>query len=255
MPDLPPRQITAPWVLRFVQDRHHRDGIHLDADSAWEFRVLGGLVERVRRAAKSYLLLEKHGYAAEGRVLVRSALEHAGTAQWAYLVVGGISRLEVSLLAKRHEYASSNRPGDEDWDDLLNDLEARIPRHEVDPARRAAALTKFTGTGGILADLDKTGYFKKAFVVLSRVNHVSDEAVTDYFVDVDDQTFVADSPESRFEDAVFHTLATACCLASWLMARLERNEREVRAARSQHLLWRLDTHLPSERRRFSAETE
>lgn len=253
MPDTPPRHLTAPWVLRFIQDRHHRDGIHLEADSAWEFRVLGGLVERVRRAAKAYLLLEKNGFAAEGRVIVRSALEHAVTAQWAYLTVGGIDRLEVSLLSKRHEYASSTRPGDEDWDDLLADLDRRIPRHRDDPKRRASALPKFTGADGILSDLDKTGYLKKAFVVLSRVNHVSDEAVTDYFVEVDDQTFVADSPASLFDDDVFHTLATACCLAAWLMARLEKNEHEIRAARSQHLLWRLDTHLPVERRRFPTE--
>ncbi|MDF2558990.1 MAG: hypothetical protein K0R99_436 [Microbacterium sp.] len=255
MQDLPPRHLTAPWVLRFVQDRHHRDGIHLDADSAWEFRVLGGLVERVRRAAKAYLLLESKGFAAEGRVIVRSALEHAVTAQWAYLTLGGIDRLEVSLLSKRHEYARSARPGDEDWDHLLDDLEQRIPRHPDDPMRRAAALPKFTGEGGVLSDLDTTGYLKRAFVVLSRVNHVSDEAVTDYFVEIEDQTYVADSPASLFDDDVFHTLATACCLASWLMARLEKNEHEIRAARSQHLLWRLDTNLSPQRRRFPAETE
>lgn len=40
---------------------------------------------------------------------------------------------------------------------------------------------KFTGAEGILAQLDKTGYLMRAFVVLSRVNHVTDEAVTDYF--------------------------------------------------------------------------
>lgn len=255
MTDPPPRDHTAPWVLRFVQDHRHRDGIHLDADSAWEFRVLGGLVERVRRAAKAYLLLEKNGFAAEGRVIVRSALEHAVTAQWAYLTVGGIDRLEVSLLSKRHEYASTSRPGDVDWDELLDDLEQRIPRHQDDPKRRAAALPKFTGPDGMLTALDATGYLKKAFIVLSRVNHVSDEAVTDYFLNVDDQTFVADSPASSFDDDVFHTLATACCLAAWLMARLEKNEHHIRAARSQHLLWRLDTHLPAERRRFPDERQ
>lgn len=255
MPGLPPREITAPWVLRFIQDNHHRDGVHLDPDSAWEFRVLGGLVERVRRAAKSYLLLEKNGFAAEGRVIVRSALEHAVTAQWAYLIDGGISRLEVSLLSKRHEYAKSSVPADPEWDDLLDDLEGRIPRHEDDPRRRAAGLPKFTGADGILAQLDKTGYLMRAYVALSRVNHVTDEAVTDYFLDVDGTTHIANAPESRFGDDVFHTLATACCLASWLVARLERNEREIRAARSQHLLWRLDTHLAPERRRFPSETE
>ncbi|WP_292787391.1 MULTISPECIES: hypothetical protein [unclassified Microbacterium] len=255
MSGLPSRDLTAPWVLKFIQDRHHRDGIHLDAGSDWEFRVLGGLIERVRRAAKAYLLLEKNGYAAEGRVIVRSALEHAVTAQWAYLMVGGIERLEVSLRAKRHEYTRSSRPGDEDWDDLLADLEKRIPRHQDDPKRRAPGLPKFTGERGILADLDKTGYLMRAFVVLSRVNHVSDEAVSDYFVEVDGQTHVADSPASIFDDDVFHTLATACCLASWVMARLEKNEYEIRGARSQHLLWRLDTHLPAERRRFPAEAE
>lgn len=79
--------------------------------------------------------------------------------------------------------------------------------------------------------------------MLSRVNHVSDEAVTDCFVEVGGHTFVADSPAGIVDDGVFHTLATSCCLAAWLMARSERNEHEIRAARSQQLPWRLETHL------------
>ena len=82
---MPSREQLLPWMLRFVQDQQHAAGIQVLDESAWDFRVLGGLIERVRRAALAYLLLEKRGYRTEGRALVRSALEHAVTAQWEYL--------------------------------------------------------------------------------------------------------------------------------------------------------------------------
>lgn len=244
-------------MLRFIQDKNHSSVIRVSAESAWEFRVLGGLVACVRRAARAYLVLEKKGFATEGRVIVRGALEHALTAQWAYLTPGGVSRLETSLLMNRHNYAKtsvSDYDGPE-WAALLAALDQRIPRDEQNPDRRAKGLPKLTGEGGILDELDYTGYFKRAMTVLSRVVHVSDEAVTDYFVETDDETYVADSPEPRFSDDVFHTLATACCLSGWVIARLEDDEYELSAMRRQGVLWRLDMHLPEHRRRFPTERE
>lgn len=67
----PTREDLLPWMIRFLQDKEHADGIRVLDEYGWDFRVLGGLIERVRRAARAYLILEKQGFSAEGRALGR----------------------------------------------------------------------------------------------------------------------------------------------------------------------------------------
>lgn len=215
--------------------------------------MLGGLIDRVRRAARGYLLLEKRGYAVEGRALVRSALEHAVTAQWAFLVPDGVTRLEVGLLRARATYADRSRGiGGADWDGIVGRIESQIPRDEY--GRPLLGMPKLTGRDSIISELDQTGYLGRAYRVLSRAGHVTDQAITDYFVEEEDGTLaVASAPSETHDVSVFHTLAASCCLAAWVLARLEGDSRGLELATSQGLLWRLDTHLPREGRRFPDE--
>lgn len=250
---LPTRTELEPWMLRYIQDKGHEDGVQVLDEYAWDFRVLGGLLERVRRMARAYLYLEKRGYAAEGRVLVRSALEHAVTAQWAFLIPDGLLRLEVGLHRARLDYAKRSRdPADAEWDDILRHVEFQIPRDERGNPERG--LPKFNGFDGVISELDHTGYLRRAYATLSRVSHVTDQAVTDYFLQNDDNDVaIASAPSDLHELDVYHTLATSCCLAAWLLARLEGDTRGIEIATSQGLLWRLDTNLPPDRRRFTDE--
>jgi hypothetical protein len=249
---LPGRSELLPWMIRFIDDREHANGISVLPEYAWDFRVLGGLVERVRRAARAYLLLEKAGHAAEGRALVRSALEHAVTAQWAYLTAHGVDRLEVWVHRARVDYARRSRDKeDPEWDSLIADLENKIPRDTSGEPRRS--MPRLTGNPSILASLDDTGYFRRAYAVLSRAGHVTDQAVTDYFLDDAGTVAVASGPSDEHDIDVFYTLATCCCLAAWVLARLEGDDEAQRLAMRQGLLWRLDFHLPDAERRFPSE--
>lgn len=249
---LPRRNELLPWMIRFIDDKEHAEGISVLPEYAWDFRVLGGLIERVRRAARAYLLLEKGGHAAEGRALVRSALEHAVTAQWAYLTADGVDRLEVWVHRARVDYAKRSRDeNDPEWDSLIADLESKIPSDRNGAPRRN--MPRLTGEPSILASLDDTGYLRRAYAVLSRAGHVTDQAVTDYFVD-DAGTFaVASGPSDEHDVDVFHTLATCCVLAAWVLARLEGNHEDMKLAMRQRVLWRLDFHLPAAERRFPSE--
>lgn len=93
-------------------------------------------------------------------------------------------------------------------------------------------------------------------MVLSRAGHVTDQAVTDYFVEEEDGLVaVANAPSEAYDIDVFHTLATSCCLVAWVLARMEGDSRGLELATSQGLLWQLDTHLPIERRRFPDEDD
>ncbi|MCU0151352.1 DUF5677 domain-containing protein [Curtobacterium poinsettiae] len=250
---LPTRDELSPWMTRYVLDRDHADEIRVRDESAWEFRVLGGVLERVRRAARAYLVLDRRGFAAEGRFIVRSAIEHAVTAQWAYLTPDGIDRLHVKMVQARLDYAEQNRDSaDPQWAGIIANIKAQFPRTRHG-ARKPGA-PKFSGKEGILAMMDTTGYLQRAYAVLSRVGHVSDQAVSDYFVTEPDGTIaVTGAPSEDFDLEVFHTIATCSALAAWVRARLEGDEQGIELASSQRLLYRLDTHLDSALRRFPEE--
>jgi hypothetical protein len=252
---LPGRDELLPWVTRYVLDREHADEIRVRDESAWDFRVLGGVLERVRRAAHAYLVLDQRGFAVEGRFMVRSAIEHAVTAQWAYLTPDGIDRLEVKMVQARLDYARQSRdPTDPEWAEVIAGIEQQFPR--TSSGARKPGVPKFTGTGQMLATMDATGYLQRAYAVLSRVGHVTDQAVSDYFVTEPDGTVVVTSaPAEDFDLEVFHTIATCCALAAWVRARLEGNEQGIELASSQGLLYRLDTHLDPIQRRFPSEEE
>lgn len=251
---LPSRNAVLPWVRRYIEDERHSGGIQIAHEYSWDFRVLGGLLERVRRAAEAYLLLERDGFAAEGRPLVRSALEHAVIAQWAFLTPSGVDRLEVGILRSRIDYAKRTRDDDDpEWDDMITRMQQRIPLGADGRIRRG--MPKFSGRDSILSTVDHTRYLRRAYAVLSRAGHVTDQAVTDYFVSDGDTTAVAATPADTYDLDVFHTLATCCCLAGWLQARLEGDVHEQNLATRQRLLWRLDTHLAREQRRFPDETD
>lgn len=251
---LPTRNAVMPWVRRYVADERHSAGVQVDEEHAWDFRVLGGLLERVRRAAGAYLLLERDGFAVEGRALVRSALEHAVIAQWAFLTPSGVDRLEVGILRSRIDYAKRSRDdADPEWDELIARIERQLPIG--DDGRVRSGMPKLSGRDSILSTLDHTGYLRRAYAVLSRAGHVTDQAVTDYFVSDEGATAVTTTPAETYDLDVFHTLATCCCLAGWLQARLEGNAFEQHLATQQRLLWRLDTHLPRKQRRFPDEVD
>jgi hypothetical protein len=250
---LPGRDELLPWVTRYVLDRDHADEIRVRDESTWDFRVLGGVLERVRRAAHAYLVLDQRGFGVEGRFMVRSAIEHAVTAQWAYLTPDGIDRLEVKMVQARLDYAKQNRDAnDPEWAEVIANIEARFPK--TNGGVRKPGAPKFTGAGHILSTMDATGYLQRAYAVLSRVGHVSDQAVSDYFVTEPDGTVaVTSAPAEDYDLEVFHTMATCCALAAWVRARLEGDEQGIELASSQGLLYRLDTHLDPTQRRFSDE--
>lgn len=242
-------------MIRYVQDRDHADGIEVLPENGWDFQVLGGILERVRRAARAYLLLEKRGYAVEGRLLVRSAIEHAVTAQWAYLTPDGIDRLQVMLMLARRTYARTSRDADDpEWVEVLAEIERQIPKQPDGSLKRG--MPKFSGRESVLSTMDVTGYLQRGYAVLSRAGHVTDQAVTDYFAMEEDGTVaIADRPAEDHSLPVFHTLATCCALSAWVLARLEGDARGIEIASSQGLLFRLDTHLPANERRFPLEVD
>lgn len=247
-PSLPPRDDLMASILRFVQDAKHRQQVTVPVENRDDFVVLGPLVHRVRRYARAFLRISRAGHEVEGRVLVRSALEHAVTAQWAYLTPGGTARLTRSQAIAQAEVAElmTTYSANPEWPKFASQFRESVP-----PGK---ALPKFSGAQGIMAELDSVKFLAVTYKLMSSTGHVSHETALDYFIDVDGDLHIQDDPESTFTDETLYALAGFCLLASWLLARLEGDAAEIRVAQEAgarlHLPWRLDTHLPPARRRF-----
>lgn len=215
-----------------------------------DFLTVYGLIQRVRRLAQSYLRLRKGGFSSEGGILVRAAMEHAVTAQYAYLTPDGIERLNITLSRSHKDYAeaiaeSSTKPGIHEW-------AASIERPD------GPGLPRFSGQG-MMGQLDAVKFLKTTYKVLSQVGHVSHESQFDAFVEFDGKYHLTPEPEEAFTHEVLYALAGFCLMSDWVVTRLEGNEAELNLIRQLggqlSLPWRLDTHLPVENRRFPNEEE
>ncbi|MET0887791.1 MAG: hypothetical protein ABWX92_15225 [Mycetocola sp.] len=248
MAELASPEALEAFILRFLQDKSHSEQIMVLAEYQSDFLVLFGLIHRVRRLARAYILLRKQAFTTEGEVLVRAAMEHAVTAQYAFLTVGGIERLNNTLGQAQKKYAAV--------------IAASSPSAELDawaaalPDPTGPQLPPFSGAG-IIGQLDTIKFLKTTYKVLSQTGHVSHESQTDAIIEVDGEYRLQPEPEPFFEHEVLYALTGFCLLAAWIIARLEGNTWEE--ARLQefgvqlHVPWRLDTHLPAERRRFPNE--
>lgn len=251
MADLPDNDAMLAFILRFVQDRRHSNHVTVPVDNSSEYLALHGLINRARRFTRAHLRLRKSGFAPEGRVLVRSALEHSVTAQWAYLTPSGIDRLRVSLTTAQRDLARSmiTYSSDPTWISRTDELTSAIAP--------GPALPKFNGPNGILAELDSVKFLQTTYRVLSQVGHVTHQAATDSVIEVDGKVHLADEPEETMDVEVLYTLVGVAMMTEWLVARLEGNTDEIRRlhklAQDLHVPWRLETHLPNHRRRFPHE--
>ncbi|SFS07620.1 hypothetical protein SAMN04487846_2261 [Microbacterium sp. cf046] len=239
------------FLLRFIQDPKHPDGITVPPENQREFLMLFGLIQRVRRLTQAYLRLERDGFLSEGSVLVRAALEHAVIAQWAYLTPGGIDRLHVSLAIAQADVAKSMMAysKDPEWVTLEQHLRGLVPP--------GAALPKFSGKDAMMTELDSIKFLAASYRVLSQVGHVTHQAALDFVTEDQGVVRLRTNPESMEQDHLLYALCGFCMLVAWLHARLEADEEEVLRLKEMsvrlHLPWRLDTHMPRDRRRFPDE--
>ena len=152
---LPPSDDLLASILRFVQDAKHRQQLNTPVENRADFVVVGPLVHQVRRYARAFLRISRAGHEVEGRVLVRSALEHAVTAQWVYLTPRGIARLTRSQGIAQAEVAElmttySTNP---EWPVFASQLRESVPAGK--------ALPKFSGAQGIMAELDSVKFLAR----------------------------------------------------------------------------------------------
>lgn len=238
---LPDRDHLKGFILRFLQQENRGDEVSVANPFQEDFILLFGLLQRVRHLARCHLALSKDGYGSVGRVLVRAALEHSVTAQWAFFTEGGVQRLKVAIGQDQRDLAIAIEAKDQDY---LRRLEAAIPAGKGMP--------KWTD---IVRDCDdSTRFVAQSYKVLSQAAHVTHSATVDAIsMGESGELSLVLRPEDELEHQVLYALAGCCMLSAWLFAVLgddqEEQRRLISVSSSLFLPWTIAHNLPAARRR------
>jgi hypothetical protein len=243
---LPTPEALLAFILRYIQVPSRREEFRVESARQDQFLLLFGLTHRVRRLAQAYLRLRKGDFEVEGQILVRSALEHAVTAQWAYLTVGGIDRLKSSGTSNQYTFVRLLA-------EYSTDPAAPAQVQEFrDQVLAGPGLPKFTE---MIKHLDNNGFLRTTYKVLSQVIHVTHQATLDALgTDDDGEVTLKLRPDADVGHETLYALASSCMLAAWIVADLEGSTDEF--GRLQDYSWqlsipyRLDASLPADARRF-----
>jgi len=259
--DLPPVERLRSAILYCNQIHTRKPEYTVVRDDRRAFVHLIGVLLRVRRFAQASTLLDKRGFGPEARVLVRAAIEHAVTAQYAYLVVGGLDEFISSVASDRislTELIASHSRSEE----LSTQAEAFRAERDADLSSgnfTRARLPGFTGENSIVALLDNAAFLVQTYRVLSQDAHVTHSATYNALMQDGDEIVIQLDPPDDIAHQTLYALTSASLLAAWVVAHIEHDDLALRTIRAWgnelHMPWRLDGHLSADRRRFPDETE
>lgn len=149
----------------------------------------------------------------EARVLARSALEHAVTAQYAYLRKDGIDRLNRNALDSSRSLAERMAK----W--TGNAEFQRIADSFVAPNGK-----RLPDTAGILDTLDPGRVFlQQSYAVLSQDNHVTSSALTGLYVfgeETDIPFLNHATPPDVYRHQTSYAVAAAAMMVTWIVAHI-----------------------------------
>jgi len=198
------------WIEQCVA--HLRDAENFDVYRPHkdEFLLLYGVAVRVMRYSDAYLRLVRSGFAGEAVVLARTALEHAVTLQWVFIVDGGINRFQVDV---RHDRLEHYRR----LDGWLNhqELSEAVASLELPPEGKR--LPPFTN---MLRELDHEKFLEMSYHILSQHVHVTHAAVAQFLEQGDQELHINYDPMYGYQGQATYVVAISCMLARWVVAKL-----------------------------------
>lgn len=215
-----------------------------------EFFLLYGVIARTIHFADTFLDLAEDGKSAEAVPLARAALEHAVTAQWVFIVDGGIDRWRLSVEHDRLDHYKTLS----EW--LKHDELAREVQQLPEPTK-GKRLPKFMD---MLRELDHDRFLETSYMILSQQVHVTHAAVMAFIEgDEDGNPQLVAPGDYAYAYQATYVAAVACMLARWIIAKLTNDVDELRVLDSLsdelYLPVTLIDQLPEHKRRRDLATD
>lgn len=198
------------WIEECVVDVRDREEFRVSEARQSEFLLLFGLVGRTARLAEAYLRLCEFGCMSEAVPLTRVALEHAVTAQWVYLVEGGVGRYHRSVVQGRRDHYATLA----DW---LEHTELRVEVDRLEPTPEGKRLPPFMN---MLREVDEGKYLETTYHVLSQQVHVTHSAVTSFLGWDGVGLHLEYEQDYPYPYQLTYAVAVACMLVRWILAHL-----------------------------------
>lgn len=213
-----PQADLESWIrdcAAWLKDADSYDVLRAHKD---EFLLLFGVFTRTIRYAETFLELVASGRAAEGVPVARAALEHAVTAQWVFIVDGGIQRWQRKVDLDRIEYYSKLA----EW--MKNgELAEGVAQLPAPP--KGKSLPPFLD---MLRELDKDHFLETGYKILSQEVHVTHAAVTSALeADEEGNPQLAPLREYAFIYQGVYVCAVLCMLVRWILTKLTKVSRDL----------------------------
>lgn len=210
MPERPSEDELESWIEECVASVRDRRDYTVPRARESEFLLLYGLVARTMRFADAYLRLCRLEFVGEAVCLARTALEHAVTAQWVFILKGGVDRFHRQVLHDRRDHYGRLA----DWLDMP-DLRAEVEQLDEPPAGKR--LPKVTA---MIRDLDEGKFLETSYHVLSQQVHVTHYAVTSFLEPGERQTHFNYEPTYPYRYQVTYAVAVSTMLVRWVLAKI-----------------------------------
>jgi hypothetical protein len=245
---LPDADKLVTFMRSCIADFATRRTRHISEARAREFKMTFGCCVQTVRYAEAYLVLCENGLSLEARAPARSALEHAVTAEYAYLRRDGLDQLAAS--ADHTSWSIRDRM--HRW----TGVEGYRPGPEPSGSLRLPSVTGERGDRpSIMRTLDPDDVLlHPGYAVLSQGVHVTNQTLSGFFVMNEDRSEMQ-IRHHRGDDLADYTrflVAEACMLVAWIYAHVTENQArldELDALSDQlHLPIRLDGDWPADDR-------
>lgn len=198
------------WIEECVAHLRHAESFDVYRPHKDEFLLLYGVVVRTIRYSDAYLQLVRLGFIGEAVVLARTALEHAVTLQWMFIVDGGISRFQAEIARERIEHYGNLA----DW---LDNQELADAVAALDAPPEGKRLPPFMN---MLRDLDKEKFLETSYHILSQHVHVTHAAVTSFIEPGAEELQIKYEQEYGYQYQATYVVAVSCMLARWVVGKL-----------------------------------
>lgn len=202
------------WIEYCVSAVRDRQEYVVPRTRSTEFLILYGLVGRTTRFADAYLKLVRLDHGHEAVALARAALEHAVTAQWVFLVHGGIDRYQVAIERDLREHYKTMAKYLES-----PEFVARVAALGPPPAGKA--LPPFME---MLRQLDRQRFLETSYHMLSQQVHVTHAAVTSFLDQSENLAQLKYEQDYPYAYQATYVVAEACMLVRWIQATLTNDE-------------------------------